>query len=182
MVASYNEYFNRQQLAFNHGDFERIQLKLEEKAPSPPSDTAFLFLGIIITLAILVGVAYWFYNKREEEPFFHLPSQLHLPPQLTFRRKKKARRKEKSATPPQHKFPPRVQHILPTLRERERAVVQFLLDNHYTSTPSKIRHGTNIPKTSILRILDALKAKNIIIIESTETTKMIKLTGWFLEK
>ncbi len=185
ITASFNEYFDRQQLAFNQGDAERIQLKLEEKAPTDSSEFALLFFGIVITMAIIGGVIYWFHSRQEEEHVFHTPHQIHLPYPHILRKKRRRQQKvmaSQQAPPTQQKLLSRVQHILPTLREREQLVIQFLLGNNHKATQAKIRHATKIPKTSLIRILHALQAKKIIAMESTETTKTIKLTEWFLEK
>lgn len=178
ITASSNEYFDQQELAFNQGDFENINLKLEQKTPSRSLNIAFIFLGMVIVLAIGGGMLYWFRHRAEEEPLLSLPS----PP---LRRKRKSKKKE-SFPPPQQRssspLPLRVQHILPTLREREQGVVQYLLENKHSSTQAKIRHATHIPKTSLMRVLETLKAKNIIEIESVDTIKTVTLTKWFLEK
>ena len=67
-----------------------------------------------------------------------------------------------------------------TLKDRERKVVEFLLENENKSTQSKIRYETTIPKTSLIRIFESLENKNIIKIERVGKLKKIELTEWFL--
>ncbi len=76
----------------------------------------------------------------------------------------------------------RVTDIMKTLNEREQKVVTFLLENKEQSTQAKIRFHTLIPKTSLARVFESLKNKNIITIEALGKLKKIKLTLWFLGK
>lgn len=74
----------------------------------------------------------------------------------------------------------RTNDILKTLNEKERKVVELLLQNNNSSTQAKIRYGTLIPKTSLIRVFHSLESKKIIIVESVGKLKKIKLTEWFL--
>ena len=74
----------------------------------------------------------------------------------------------------------RIQTIIQTLSERERLVVQHLLENKAESTQARIRHSTHIPKTSLARILDALQKKGILSYDSDGLTKKVNLTTWFM--
>jgi len=76
----------------------------------------------------------------------------------------------------------RIDDVLKTLQGREKAVVTFLLENNTKSTQAKILYGTNIPKTSLMRIFDALAARNILDIQKEGKAKKIKLTNWLLGK
>ncbi len=76
----------------------------------------------------------------------------------------------------------RISTILQTLNERERQVVEYLLENEGKSTQARIRHATHIPKTSLARILETLKRKNVLNYESNGMLKKVELTPWFLQK
>ena len=75
-------------------------------------------------------------------------------------------------------IPPRTR----TLPVRERAVVGLLLGNGNASSQNIIKQKTGIPRTTLIRVLDALEAKKIITTESMGKLKKVRLTPWFLEK
>ncbi len=175
ITTSYKEYFDQQQLAFNRGDMEQVQLRLERKLSSATSIWVITLFGIIIITAIASVVVYWFRIRNRRG----LPSASSPLTKKSLLLKKRKSNNGMDAS--QQHLPSRVLHILPTLRDRERAIVQFLLDNHHSSTQAKIKHATKIPKTSLMRTLETLKQKNIVEIESTMMQKTIKLTLWFLE-
>ncbi len=70
--------------------------------------------------------------------------------------------------------------LMNTLRERERIVVEFLLNNNNVQTQNQIRYGTGLPKTTLARIFDSLAARNIVSIQKIGKAKNIHLTQWFL--
>ncbi len=74
----------------------------------------------------------------------------------------------------------RTKDIIKTLKEKERTLVDFLLENNYKSTQAKIRYATGIPKTSLARILVSLELKKIVKIEKIGKLKKVELTAWFL--
>mgnify|MGYP001595203101 FL=1 len=76
----------------------------------------------------------------------------------------------------------RTKDITKTLNEKELVVVSFLLQNKYKSTQANIMHNTQIPKTTLIRILDSLKNKKIIEIVTFGKLKKVNLTNWFLDK
>lgn len=76
----------------------------------------------------------------------------------------------------------RTRDVMETLKEKEKSVVNFLLENNNKSTQAKIRYSTGIPKTSLARILMALELKKIIKIEKIGKLKKTELTDWFLGK
>ena len=72
--------------------------------------------------------------------------------------------------------------ITKTLNEKERSIVDFLINNGNKSTSSKIRHAMKMPKTSLSRILERLEAKKVVEIERNGKLKQIRLSGWLLKK
>jgi uncharacterized membrane protein len=76
----------------------------------------------------------------------------------------------------------RAKDILDTLNERERQIVEFLLESDNKSTQAKIRNSTGIPKTSLARIFLSLEKKKVLNIETIGKLKKINLTNWFLGK
>ncbi len=76
----------------------------------------------------------------------------------------------------------RTRDIIETLREKERQVVQVILDSGNESTQARIKSATGIPKTSLSRILEGLSAKKILEVEIHGKLKKVRLTTWFLGK
>lgn len=76
----------------------------------------------------------------------------------------------------------RTRDLINTLKDKERIVVDFLLENKYNSSQAKIRNATGIPKTSLTRLFVSLETKKIITVEKIGKLKKIKLTDWFLGK
>ncbi len=181
ITASYKDSFEQQHLAFNRGDFEAIRLKLEDETTSSSLDSSFTLFAMIILLAIFAaGLAYWFFVRHESAFQVKEPAALEkIEPQQRNNNRLSRRIAKK---PKESSLPQRVKHILPTLNNRERLVVQFLLDNNGISTQGKIRHGTQIPKTSLIRILDSLRSRKIVSIDVTDVSKSIKLSSWFMQK
>ena len=97
---------------------------------------------------------------------------------VLFYKRKKPIQKEET----QVELSPRTKDVLNTLKEKEKEVVDHLLENEYNSTQASIRNNTGIPKTSLARLFDSLEAKKVIIVEKIGKMKKIKLTEWFLGK
>ena len=69
--------------------------------------------------------------------------------------------------------------IMKTLNPREKNVVNFLLENKNHSSQNNIKNNLGIPKTTLIRLFQALEAKNIVSIERIGKMKKITLTSWF---
>ncbi|NQV08682.1 hypothetical protein HQ529_02390 [Candidatus Woesearchaeota archaeon] len=76
----------------------------------------------------------------------------------------------------------REKDILGSLKEREKKVVNFLLEHDNKSNQANIINNTGIPKTTMHRVFDSLESRNIIKIEKIGKLKKVELTGWFLDK
>ena len=97
----------------------------------------------------------------------------------------KIKRKAKISKPKDKKekiISKRTNDIMKTLNEKELSVVNFLLQNNNKSTQATIMHNTQIPKTTLIRILDSLQNKRIIEIATVGKLKKVNLTSWFLGK
>ncbi len=76
----------------------------------------------------------------------------------------------------------RARDILGTLSERQKKIVEFIIEHKGSITQSKIFHGTGIPKASLSRNLKSLEIKKIIKIEKLGKLRKIKLSDWFLKE
>ncbi|MCF7871932.1 hypothetical protein K9L97_02755 [Candidatus Woesearchaeota archaeon] len=74
--------------------------------------------------------------------------------------------------------------ILKVLSVKERLVVNFLVDSIGSEagfvSQADIVHGAGIAKTSLMRVLDGLESKKIVLVEKFGKSKRIYLTKWFL--
>ncbi|MBS3175892.1 hypothetical protein J4457_01505 [Candidatus Woesearchaeota archaeon] len=77
----------------------------------------------------------------------------------------------------------RRQHdVLQTLRDVEKEIVRFVLQQGGSTTQSKIYYGTGIPKTSLSRALQSLTVKNILKITPFGKMKRVEFSDWFKQK
>ena len=70
--------------------------------------------------------------------------------------------------------------ISKTLSEKERKIVDYLLENKNKSSQAKIRHATKIPRTSLSRVLKSLEKKKIVEIEKDGKMVSVSLSDFFL--
>lgn len=133
-----------------HGKNSDVQIKLEQKTVASNA------LPYIVGVVIVVAAASWIFLARRKQST------------------KPMRKKLKTLS---HQ---RTNDIIKTLREKEKTVVNVLLQSNGTSTQAKIKTATGIPKTSLARVLETLRAKNIVEIEILGKLKKVRLTRWFL--
>ena len=76
----------------------------------------------------------------------------------------------------------RKEDIMKTLTDKEKKVVSFLLGDKKYFSQNQISRKTEIPKTSLCRIIERLENKNIISIKKIGKFKKIKINDWFLSK
>lgn len=72
--------------------------------------------------------------------------------------------------------------ILPTLSDKERLVVDFLLRHSNSSPQAKVRHGTHLPRTTLSRIVEGLERKKVLTINKEGKAVIFTLTEFFLGK
>lgn len=71
--------------------------------------------------------------------------------------------------------------IMQTLSDKERAVVQYLLE-HKEAAQAQIRHECKIPRTSLTRLFQNLERKKIVEVEKMGKMVKVRLTQFFLGK
>lgn len=73
--------------------------------------------------------------------------------------------------------------IIETLNQREKRVIYYLIENINQKTWfSKLSRETQIPKTSLTRVVKSLEAKKIVTTEHIGKALRLRLSEWFLEK
>ncbi len=78
------------------------------------------------------------------------------------------------------RFGKRAVDIIKTLSDREADVVWFVRKKGGYCSQAKIRGELKIPRTSLFRIIQSLKAKKVVMESEAGRTKKIEFTGWFL--
>ncbi len=160
IIATYKDLIGSNKFNIKQGELLDIEIILEK---SIVSESSSFFLIILIALIITaVAISYKKISKAKTRSF-----------------KKTTKEKEIKAKASLNK---RAEDIIKTLNEREKQVVDHLLNSNLASSQAKIRYNTKIPKTSLSRVLESLKNKKIIEIDSIGKLKKVKLTSWFLEK
>ena len=169
LTATAHDAAGTTKITIDQGSSQNIEIRLDKPVIGEQNNGAALIVILFIIL-VLAGIALLIWKPWKQKQHAH-HATVHHP-----------EAEEKPEEIQQQKMGKRTTDILNTLNEKEKKVVQFLLDNHEESTQAKIRYGTAIPKTSLARIFVGLQNKRIITIESFGKLKKIKLTVWFLER
>src|SRR3989344_3081356 len=75
---------------------------------------------------------------------------------------------------------PRARDIMATLNDKEKAIVNCLIEHEKKGSQAMLRNCTGIPKTTLVRIFKSLEDKKIINVQKIGKLNKIDLTGWFL--
>jgi uncharacterized membrane protein len=113
-----------------------------------------LVIFLIIVMVILIFVIYRFHKKKLLQKINKETKQ--------FNKKQK--------------------DLMKTFSENENKIIEFLFFNELVTTQNKIRHHTNMPKSSLHRYLTKLNQKSIIKITEFGKLKKIELTDFFLKE
>ena len=161
VFAAFQDRMGKKDVEIRHGEVEEIEITLSGSLLQ-----SWTFSTALLLVSVLLGAAFYAYKKNYHTKLMPpIESQPQVP--------------EKPTTPG---LPKRAIDILKTLKPKESAVVNFLIENGEESTQAKIYYSTGIPKTSLSRILQSLENKNIITSEKIGKKKKVKLTDWFMEK
>ena len=164
IFASCNEAIGFTEINVSRGSLLDIEINLD-KSILPIKRNIFLdifVLLVIITAFILVAA--WIFQKKKE----HVPAV-------------------KKAAEQKHGMSKRTEDILQTLNERQKKIVNYLLEHEYKGKryegiQSDIRREIGVPRTSLARAIESLKIKKILEVEKAGKAVKLKLTDWFLEK
>ncbi len=98
---------------------------------------------------------------------------------LYFRRQKSLKKLDLK---PKIRITSEMQKVIDTLSEREKTIVNTLINSGGKLDQSKIRYETEIPKSSLTGILNSLERKKIIKRKRYGRKNIIELTDWFLSE
>ena len=152
--AAQNNRVGFENVNIEKGDLEEVEIKLGGTI----AESNYLWLMII---AVLIGAA-----------------------ALMYFRKPKVAKKEttKIMVVRKKEYHPRILDIMRTLKDNEKKIAEYLLENKGKTTQAYIKNSLGIPKTSLARSLKMLEAKNVVSIERIGKMKKVNLTDWFLGK
>lgn len=173
MTAIFGSSVGYQKITIVQGSLSEVTIALN-RSTIGKSVSRWIFLSIAVIVVcgvIFAGIRMLKQRKKQEER-----NEIQ---QQSKQREKENILQEKS---PEQKVTKRQRDLLNIVNEREKKVVQFLLESEGKSTQAKIRYETGIPKTSLVRVFTALEYKKIITVEKIGKLKKVKLTDWFMEK
>lgn len=154
--AVYGNKLGYENVLIKHGQLNDVEITLTKSIFSGYSLSYFILILIIVSIVFSISYFYIF--------------------------KKKISKKEEKEGQPEKGLSERTKDIIKTLKEKEKKVVEFLLENKNNSTQSKIKNELGIPKTTLARLLQGLDLKKIVKIEKIGKLKKVQLTEWFLGK
>ncbi len=158
VYASYKDMTGRLRLDIGRGNLSNYEIMMDKSLIREKSNLA----SWLISIAILLIVAYFAIKYN-----------------MIGKATPKKEKKEKEEKKPEDNA---MKKIKETLNEREKKVVNHLLDNNNTSMQSSVRHATSLPRTTLSRIVNSLQKKKIISIEKHGKSVKLTLTDFFLGK
>lgn len=109
---------------------------------------------IALSLVIIIVVIFFYFSKKKKPEMIEKETKIELSE--------------------------RMRDIIQTLTEREKSIVNLLIENNGRLTQAEIRHFLRIPKATISRDVNSLKRKKIVETIKIGRNKDIRLTKWFL--
>lgn len=169
IFASYKRAIGFKEVEIKQGSLEDVEIKLDKSIV--PSKNYF-WLVILVLIVIVASIIYKF---REEIGLLKKKEK-------RLERKEMKEEEEIRELEAEIKLGKRARDILETLKDREKEIIEFLVESKGKSTQAKIYHETGIPKASLFRYVQSLENKKIIEVKKIGKMKKIKFTDWFLEK
>ncbi len=174
VYGSYQESLGVGEVEVKKGEKNAVDVKLNNVliVPNDRNYSDLIFLSLIVVILVAGGLGYYFMRKtkslekkeREEEKVINK-----LKEEVTeVQESRGLSQKEKD--------------IIKTLRDNERKIVEFLLEQKDPVYFSKIHYKTGLSKSSLFRNLRSLENKHIVETVKEGKVRMVKLSDWFLAK
>jgi uncharacterized membrane protein len=162
IFANYKGGIGFTDINIEQGSLNDIEIKLDKSIVYP--DKVYIWTVIIILLilgVIIVLIAFRgkIFPKKEEKP---RPAEKKIEAEI--------------------KLGKRARDVLETLPEKQKEVIEFIVQENGKTTQNKIRQETGIPKSSLFRHIQALEHKKVIDVKKVGKVKKIKFSDWFLGK
>ena len=165
VIASKNEVVGRVEFEVEKGEVVSVEVILGESLAKKGNFVIWVITILILILVVLLVI--WFNIKKNAK------------------KPKKVEKKEHSEDKTEElgeKLSKQTLALMKTLSEKEKKIVDFLLENDNKASQAKIRHATKIPRTSLTRVLQSLEKKKIAEIERNGKMVSVGLTKFFLGK
>lgn len=133
------------------GELKTIDITLGQGVKNDSDLTIQLILAFIL---IIIVIIFYFSRKGKPEPGIEKATKIELTE--------------------------RMRDIIQTLNDRERDIVNLLIENNGKLTQAEVRHFLRIPKATISRDIYSLEQKKIVETIKIGRNKDIRLTKWFL--
>ncbi|MEK6938946.1 MAG: hypothetical protein AABX04_07955 [Nanoarchaeota archaeon] len=160
LIASDTKNAAKQEMVIERGEVTAIEVSLKQKLVQKSSWWEYLIYSLMIILGIfLLGRTIVSLIQKKEVSKKNSSLEVSI--------------KEK-------KLSSHTLVILPTLSDKERLVVNFLLQQNNTSPQAKVRHGTHLPRTTLSRVLEGLERKKILVVNKDGKAIVLTLTPFFL--
>lgn len=182
VIASTENSAGKKDFEIKTGEVTVLEIVLEKKVASTKS--FFIYLTTAIIFILICSYLIWFLVKRNQKRA--IKESIH---EAVSGKVKKVEEEEEEKDRDENGkdkiqndkvLSSQTKAILETLSGKEKEIVNFLLENNFSSSQAKIRHSLNIPRTSLARILQSLERKKIAQIEKDGKMVTIQLTKFFL--
>jgi len=171
VYGSYSNSIGIEEINIQQGERTNINIKLDNVLITPEKkDYSIMIIALFIpTLLILILLIVMFRSKIK-----------------TLIKKEKKEDRDNKELPKEKEegrqdLGQRGKDILKTLRDNEKKIVEFLLNQEEPTHLSKIHYKTGISKGALFRNLESLEKKNIIESIREGKVRKAKLSAWFLE-
>jgi uncharacterized membrane protein len=166
LVTAYNNgAVGQKEVEIIKGEVTTADIILEKNIAK--ENSGWIWVIVVVLLIIILGVGtYLLYFKKEfSKPHRSSPQE-----------KKEVEKNIESETEVA-KLSTSAKAILETLNDKEKAVVNFLLENQNEASQAKIRYATKIPRTSLARVLTGLEHKKLTHTSKEGKCVSVRLTG-----
>jgi len=163
VVASKNEVVGSVEFGIEKGEVVSVEVVLGESLAKKSNFVIWVITILVLILVVLLII--WFNIKKK------------------IKKPKKVEKKEHSEEKDEEleeKLSKQTKALMKTLSEKEKKIVDFLLEHNNLASQAKIRHNTKIPRTSLTRVLQSLEKKKIAEIEKEGKMVSVKLSKFFL--
>ncbi len=135
-----------------YGENKPLEILIQYKINKETNNVIMTITAAIISIITAASV-YYLYKKKKKT-------------KKQARKKSTRKKKEKKRTKPKK---------LPPLPERQKQIMQLLIDKRKPLTQAQIRKELNLPKASTTRNINALELKGLIIKEKAGITNIIRI-------
>lgn len=174
VYGSYRESLGAEEIEIKQGEKNFVEVKLDAVLIPPKSKNySFFGLGILIIILLIVGVLVYYFRRRTKS--------------LEKREKREEKeikelKKEIKEVRSLEDLGKREKDIFKTLRDNEKKIVEFLIEQKEPVYFSKIHYKTGLSKGSLFRNLRSLEEKEIVETVKEGKIRKIRLSEWFLGK